>query len=62
MKRFQDLLEVLHRLHLDPCTCASWPSTVYLAVFLQQFSFPFVFVDPFCMSLLDVEVTFVTDP
>ena len=46
LKRFWDHFEVLHRPHLNPWTCAFWPSVIHSAAFLQEFSFPFDFVDP----------------
>ena len=57
LKRFQAHFEVLHRPHLNPWTCASLPSAVYLAAILHQFSFPSVLVDPVSMSLLVLVVT-----
>ena len=56
LKGFQARFKV-HRPHLYPWTCASWPSAVYLAAFLQQFSFHSVFVDPVSVGLLDLVVT-----
>ena len=52
MKGFQAHFEVLHRSNVNPWTCAFWPLVIHSAAFLQQFSFPFVFVDPVSVRLL----------
>ena len=46
LKKFQAHFEGLHRLHLNPWAFAFWPSAIHSAAFLQEFSFPFDFVDP----------------
>ena len=52
LKKFQAHFEVLHRLRLNPWAFAFWPSAIHSAAFLQEFSFPFDFVDPVSVDFL----------
>ena len=53
----QARFQVLHRPHLNPWTCAFWPSVTHSADYLRQFHFPSVFVDPVSVSLFVLVVT-----
>ena len=53
----QARFQVLHRPHLNPWTCAFWPSVTHSADYLRQFHFPSVFVDPLSVSLFVLVVT-----